>query len=205
MSSSSSSNINNNSGLATNVVCNNNPASALVASARPPIPLAPRLTTTSTSQQSYSVHSVASPLTGPSKSLMSSPEHSSSATSAFRPRHLIHRASQSVATQALNFDTSPPVTRLSAYVPHPSRMRPYGSLGRTGGAFRKSTVHTTFGLDEPGSTYNKTKNGRRDTVNYEGESASAKFEVLPQFRSDADFPGEVLVRCSGSDFYVHRA
>lgn len=174
-----------------NTAANNiisNPASALVASARPPIPLAPRLTTGSTSPSANS-----------SEASTSTAHHS-------RPRQLIHRASQSTATQALNVDTYPPAARFSAYSPNPSRPRLYGSMGRNalGIGYRKNNTHFAYGMDESAMQHSRSKT-TIDVAKNKGEMGDDTFQVLPQFRSGADFPGEVLVRCTGSDFYVHRA
>lgn len=173
-----------------------NPASALVASSRPPIPLAPRLTTASTSQQNYSPVSL--PGSSSQSTAMSTRETSSSA----HPRHrqLLHRTSQPVATQALNVDTSPPAARFSAYVPRPSRSRWQGEYGRVRGAgTATNTRHSShMSTDEFDLTTRAKKRNGLQTLDDD-------FQVLSQFRLDADFAGDVLVRCSGSDFYVHRA
>jgi hypothetical protein len=175
-----------------------NPASALVASSRPPIPLAPRLTTASTSQQVH--HTRSTSAQGPAEG-----------SQAFRlprlPRPLIHRASLSTATQALNVDTCPPSARFSAYnTPRPPRNRLQGSLSRPtqdhiGIPSRKSVGSFSFGLDDSTATQIR----QRRAASAETDAAEDHFEVLSQFRRDADFPGNVLVRCTGADFYVHRA
>jgi hypothetical protein len=171
----------------------NNPASALVAYSRPPIPLAPRLTT-STSQQA---HHASSPMQAADSS-------QSTARLPRLPRPLIHRASLSTATQALNVDTSPPSARFSAYTtPRPARTRLQGSLPRStpdhiGIAPRKSVGSFAFGLDDSMTTQKRSNEP-------EIEITEDHFEVLSQFSRDADFPGDVLVRCAGIDFYVHRA
>jgi hypothetical protein len=206
-SSSSSSNhvnafvaSNSSSGTINNA---SNPASALVASARPPLPLAPRLTTASSSHQ------------GNMSSLPAylSSQNATEPSSHARPRQLIHHASQSVTTQALDVETAPPATRFPAYIPSQSRSRMYAStsrIGEDGGGLGlnspKRFMHM-HGVDSSSTTHGFRSSEKMDTLTQKGESSpdGDTFEVLPQFRSDADYPGEVLVRCTGSDFYVHRA
>ena len=69
----------------------------------------------------------------------------------------------------------------------------------------KGGNYAAYGADESSSHPFRSK-GKMDNLKAKGETiATTNFEVLPQFRLDADFPGEVLVRCTGSDFFVHRA
>lgn len=179
----------------------NNPASALVASSRPPIPLAPRLTT----QQIHLNNNLTSSHSNTTDIQHATPSYA-------RPRQLIHRASLSTATQALNVDTLPPSARFSAYLPRPSRGRWQGSLGRSstlaGTSNSRSTKSATIlarGADDFIQSRRKAKRATKTTSKQEGDMTDYRFEILSQFRSDADFPGDVLVRCAGSDFYVHRA
>lgn len=191
----------------------NNPASALVASSRPPIPLAPRLTmTASTAQQIHLTgnHATSSHSNTDGHHLVAS-SSSTSSSSHVRSRQLIHRASLSTATQALNVDTSPPSARFPAYLPRPSHGRWQGNLGRSstladtrGLRLSKSSTTLAHGPDD---FIQSKRNAKAEAISKQerGNIVDERFEILSQFRPDADFPGDVLVRCAGSDFYVHKA
>jgi BTB/POZ domain len=201
----------------------NNPPSALLASTRSTTPLAPRLTTSSTSQnnsnnfesrrmdQSEGARTNATPtglqVTEAGTSSMQSMVHvivhndsSNSLHSSFNPtnntqtnhtrnrtipRPLLHGTGQTSATQALSTDPSPSTSRFAAYLPQPGR----GSNLRT--------THSSIRSD--GQTGEITNTSKRSS------EIGSKFEILPQFRIDASLRGDVLIRCSDCDFYVHKA
>lgn len=183
---------------------NINPASALVSYAHPPLPLAPRLTPVFTSNQSHESDSI--------NRHASSSRLNSDRQQGIRSGHtlhnrppggpLIHRASSSTATQALNVDTSPPSARFSAYVPRPSRIRSGSKMIR--GDTVKSGI-SSFVSSQDGSWRAPPHKSSRADLKADAEISESIFEMMPQFRPEADFPGDVLVRCTGSNFYVHRA
>lgn len=190
----------------------NNPPSALLASSRSTTPLAPRLTTPSAPQTNLNQNDGNRNLTSgiqiseAGTSSMQSMVHvivhndsSNSLHSSFNPssgtlsndhartrtipRPLLHGTGQSFATQALNTDPSPSTSRFAAYLPQPgkrSNLRTAHSSTRSDGQLGGQSRNTTSKM-------------------------GSKFEVLPQFRSDATLRGDVLIRCSDCDFYVHKA
>lgn len=199
----------------------NNPPSALLASNRSVTPLAPRLTTTSSPQNgtnnsenrrntpneenrrntaglqvteagTSSMHSMVHVIVhnDSNYSLHSSFNPSNVAQSAHTrsrtvPRPLLHGTGLPSATQALSTDPSPSTSRFAAYLPQPAR---------------GSNLRTTHS-----STQSDGQVGTAKIASKRGSSIGPKFEILPQFRIDASLRGDVLVRCSDCDFYVHKS
>lgn len=199
----------------------NNPPSALLASTRSTAPLAPRLTTSSTPQNSSTAFenrrmdqndSNRSMTTGlqvteagtssmqsmvhvivhnySSNSLHSSfnpssTNHTNHARTRTIPRPLLHGTGQTLATQALSTDPSPSTSRFAAYLPQTERrsnLRPAHSSDRIDG-----------------------KIGGPSNTNKRNSGIGSKFEILPQFCIDSNLRGDVLIRCSDCDFYVHKS
>lgn len=189
------------------------PPTALMASARPPVPLAPRLTPAWTppllqeATRASHAHS-----TDPSPSVTVSTSSRAPSTPLRRRKHtrpLLHRVSQPSATpaQALSTESTATADRFAAYVP--------SAAARTAApsASAHTAHHTLSSSRSPHAASSTTHaTGTRVAEDALGHTLrthiprhEATFEVLPAFRADAHYPGNVLVRCAGWDFYVHKA
>lgn len=195
-----------------------------MASARSPLPLAPRLTTVSSPQASPDADP-ATPVTMTANpaaqqhtvSHAHAPSHSTSSSqglthpdSAARirthPRHLLNRTSQPLATQALSVDPTPSTNRFAAYLPQPPRTS-FAPLSHAARAVNRSTspsneTGSSSTLDAASSSHRGLLGAK---LRSHGSHQDSAFEALPQFGPDAEFRGDVLVRCSSCDFYVHKA